>query len=57
MTKNKHIGSSFDDFLDEEGILEESKDEASKRVMGWQLEKKMKKTTLNKRRICQTHAY
>jgi antitoxin HicB len=48
MTKNKHIGSSFDDFLEEEGILEESKDEASKRVMVWQLEKEMKKQHLTK---------
>ncbi len=25
MAKHKHIGSSFDDFLEEEGILEECK--------------------------------
>lgn len=28
----KHIGSSFDDFLKEEGILKECKEEAAKRV-------------------------
>lgn len=48
MAKREHIGSSFDDFLEEEGILEESKEEASKRVMVWQLEKEMKKQHLTK---------
>jgi len=34
MRKHKHIGSSFDDFLEEEGILEECKEEATKREEG-----------------------
>ncbi len=35
MTINqKHIGSNFDDFLEEEGILEECKAVATKRVEG-----------------------
>jgi hypothetical protein len=41
MQKHKHIGSNFDDFLEEEGILEECKEEAAKRVLVWQLEQKM----------------
>lgn len=34
MTDNRHIGSSFDDFLIEEGILEEVNAVAVKRVKG-----------------------
>jgi len=41
MTKNKHVGSSFDSFLEEKGILEECKEEAAKRVPVLQLEKQM----------------
>ena len=51
MAKNKHIGSSFDDFLEEEGILEECKEEAAKRVLVWQLEQEMKKQHLTKEEI------
>lgn len=43
MGKHKHVGSSFDSFLEEEGILEECKEEAAKRVLVWQLEKEMQK--------------
>lgn len=48
MKKHKHIGSSFDDFLEEEGILSECKDEAVKRVLVWQLEQEIKKQHLTK---------
>ena len=40
---NQHIGSSFDDFLTEEGLLEECKEKAIKRVLVWQLKKEMQK--------------
>ena len=49
--KKKHIGSSFDDFLEEEGILEECKEEAAKRVLVWQLEQEMKKQNLSKEEV------
>lgn len=49
--KKKHIGSSFDDFLEEEGILEECKEEATKRVLVWQLEQEMKKQNLTKEEV------
>jgi hypothetical protein len=42
MNKNKHRGSSFDDFLKEEGILEEVELKAAKRAVALQLEKLMK---------------
>jgi antitoxin HicB len=49
--KKKHVGSSFDDFLEEEGILEECKEEAAKRVLVWQLEQEMKKQHLSKEEV------
>lgn len=33
MAKNKHLGSSFDSFLDEEGVLDEVEAIAIKRVL------------------------
>ena len=35
---NPHIGSSFDEFLNEDGISEEVAAAAVKRVLAWQLE-------------------
>lgn len=35
---NPHIGSSFDDFLEEEGISEEVRAAAVKRVLAWQID-------------------
>jgi len=37
-----HSGSSFDSFLDEEGIREEVEAVALKRVLAWQLEQAMR---------------
>lgn len=41
-TQNQNIGSSFDDFLSEEGILEETEAVAAKRIIAFQLEEAMK---------------
>lgn len=38
----KHIGSSFDDFLTEEGLLEDAEETAAKRVLAYQLVEAMK---------------
>ncbi|MGK7892050.1 MAG: helix-turn-helix domain-containing protein [Leptolyngbyaceae cyanobacterium] len=46
--ENKHIGSSFDDFLAEEEILEEVSASAWKRVLAWQIEVAMAEKHLNK---------
>lgn len=51
---NKHLGSRLDDFLEEEGLLEETTAVALKRVIAWQIAEEMKaqnltKTTLAKR--------
>jgi antitoxin HicB len=45
---NKHRGSSFDDFLKEDGILEECNTAAVKRVLAFQLEKELKKQKMTK---------
>lgn len=45
---NQHIGSSFDDFLEEEAILEDVSAVAIKRVVAWQLEQEMKAQKLTK---------
>lgn len=42
------IGSSFDDFLDEEGIREEVEAQALKDVLAWQIEQEMKAARLTK---------
>ncbi len=39
---NPHLGSSFEDFLAEEGIREAANAHAVKRVLAWQLEQAMK---------------
>ena len=44
----KNIGSSFDDFLQEESILESSTAIALKRVIAWQIAKEMKAQNLTK---------
>ncbi|MFO1373120.1 MAG: XRE family transcriptional regulator [Agitococcus sp.] len=44
----QHIGSSFDDFLQEEGILEEVNAVAVKRVLAWQIAQAMKEQNLTK---------
>ena len=39
--KKQNIGSDFDDFLTEEGMLEEATAVAVKRVIAWQIEREM----------------
>lgn len=46
--KNPHIGSSFDDFLKEEGLYNDVETTAIKRVLAWQLEQEMKAQKLTK---------
>jgi antitoxin HicB len=47
-TQNPHIGSSFDDFLAEQGILEECEAGALKEVLALQIEATMRTLGLNK---------
>lgn len=48
MKKKKNIGSSFDDFLEEEGILAEATAEAIKRLLAWQISEAMKRGQISK---------
>ena len=45
---NSHIGSTLDDFLSHEGVLEEVSARAIKRVIAWQLSEAMKTQGLTK---------
>jgi len=47
MNKN-HIGSSFDDFLEEEALLDEATAVTVKRVIAWQIAEEMKAQKLTK---------
>ncbi len=48
MMAKKNVGSSFDDFLQEEAILEEVTAVAMKRVISWQIAQEMKAQQLTK---------
>jgi DNA-binding Xre family transcriptional regulator len=44
-----HSGSSFDEFLREEGVLEETEAIAIKRVIAWQLQTEMRRKHITKK--------
>ncbi|MCC6919859.1 MAG: XRE family transcriptional regulator [Alphaproteobacteria bacterium] len=48
---DRHKGSGIDDFLREEGVLEEFQARAIKEVIAWQLGRAMKERKLSKRRL------
>jgi len=48
MKRKSRVGSSFDEFLQEEGILTETTAIAVKRVLAWQFEKAMEKEKISK---------
>lgn len=45
---SRHVGSSFDDFLEEKGILRDVEGRAIKRVIAWQLGESMKHAKITK---------
>ncbi|MFA7658099.1 MAG: helix-turn-helix transcriptional regulator [Candidatus Gastranaerophilaceae bacterium] len=47
MVNEKHIGSNFDDFLQEKGILEECEAVAIKRVLAFALQEKIKREKIS----------
>ncbi|MBV6415787.1 MAG: hypothetical protein CMLOHMNK_00308 [Steroidobacteraceae bacterium] len=47
----KHIGSSLDRFLEDEGILDEVQTRAIKEVVAWQLAQAMKERKISKARM------
>lgn len=46
--RNKHIGSSLDEFLKEEGVLEETRTVALKETLAWQVQQAMEKDKITK---------
>ena len=46
--KNPRVGSSLDNFLKEEGNLEEARAIALKEAVAWQVQKAMKRAKINK---------
>ena len=46
--RNKHLGSSFDEFLRSEGLYEEVTTLAWKRVLSWEVTEAMKKEGISK---------
>ena len=47
-TENPHLGSSFDEFLVEDGLVDSSREVATKRVLAWQLTQLMEEKSLSK---------
>ena len=45
--KREHLGSDFDDFLDEDDLLAECQAGALKRVVVWQLQQEMKRQKIS----------
>ncbi|TFY91009.1 Fis family transcriptional regulator [Pseudomonas nabeulensis] len=50
---NKHIGSNFDDFLNDDGLSEEVSAGALKRVIAWQLAEAMKAQKISKKALAE----
>jgi transcriptional regulator with XRE-family HTH domain len=50
---NQHIGSNFDDFLAEQGLVEEVSAAALKRVISWQIAETMKAQRVTKKALAQ----
>jgi DNA-binding Xre family transcriptional regulator len=51
--RNPHIGSDFDDFLADEGLLEATTALALKRVIAWQLDQARKARGLSKKEMAE----
>jgi DNA-binding Xre family transcriptional regulator len=54
MSNNCYLGSSFDDLLEEDGILNEVTEVALKRVLAWQVEQAMKERGLTKSKMARS---
>jgi predicted XRE-type DNA-binding protein len=46
--QNKHVGSSLDDFLAEEGVLEETRAMAIKETVAWQVQQAIETEKITK---------
>lgn len=53
MVENRHRGSSLDDLLAHEGVLEQFQAKAIKEVIAWQLTEAMRERKLSKKRLAE----
>ena len=53
MARNRHRGTTLDDFLQGEGVLEEFQAQAVKEVVAWQLAEAMKEHRLTKKQLAE----
>ena len=51
--KAQHVGTSLEEFLEEQGILEETTAKAIKEVIAWQLAEEMRVKRITKKRLAQ----
>jgi antitoxin HicB len=51
--KKARVGTRLEDFLEEEGILEEATAKAIKEVIAWQLAQEMKAKRMTKKRLAE----
>jgi len=49
--RKKHMGSSIDEFMKQEGIFEESQAQAIKEVVAWQLDEAMREQKISKNKM------
>jgi len=49
--KSEHMGSGFDAFLKQDGLLAECEAGALKRVVAWQLEREMKRRRISRTKL------
>ena len=49
--KKAHIGSNFDDFLQQDGLLAECEAGALRRVVTWQIEQEMKRRRISRAKL------
>ena len=49
--KREHIGSDFDDLLNQDGLLAECEAGALKRVVAWQIEREMKRRRISRAKL------
>lgn len=49
--KKAHIGSKFDDFLQQDGLLAECEARALRRVVTWQTEQEMKRRRISRSKL------
>ena len=58
--RKKNVGTSFDDFLADEGLLVDATVESIKRVLAWQIAKTMQEESITKtemaKRMCTSRA-